>query len=378
MIAILFLSEANSLTDGKVAQPCVPGALAIIECRMTLTIQSEAPSGERGSLGQELCALAAGCGAYRIDRALVSLTGKDRVRWLNGMVSNNIRDLAVGGGVYGFALNPQGHIQGDLYAFNRGEDLILEVDRSQPDLLPQLRRYIIMDKVEVEELGDSISLLGIAGPAADKTLASIGIAVPGTAALAFTETTWNGATITVVRGDNPCVPNYEFWVPSDAAKEFWASLLRSSASGVYDPALEAFRILCGIPKVGVDIRDKTLPQETGQDRALNFTKGCYIGQEIVERIRARGAVHRVLTGFEVTGEVPPPGTSVLKDGKEIGLITSVARVPTGDGEHLVAIGFLRKEHIAESAALNVGRTTLHPVQLPFLHMIGRLRGSVQE
>ena len=94
---------------------------------------------------RELHALNSACGLFDLNwRAKIVATGKDRVRWLNGMVSNNIRDLAPGRGVYAFVLNPQGNIQGDLYAFNRGESLILEIDRAQPNLLPQLRRYIIM------------------------------------------------------------------------------------------------------------------------------------------------------------------------------------------------------------------------------------------
>src|SRR5947209_5502817 len=115
---------------------------------MSSTTQPEDATGEQQDLSSELHALATGCGVFTLDHALVSLAGKDRVRWLNGMVSNNIRDLAPGRGVYAFVLNPQGNIQGDLYAFNRGESLVLEIDRAQPNLLPQLRRYIIMDKVD--------------------------------------------------------------------------------------------------------------------------------------------------------------------------------------------------------------------------------------
>src|SRR5215831_16605834 len=109
---------------------------------------------ESDPLGSQLHSLLSGCAAYKLDRILVTFSGKDRTRWLNGMVSNNIRDLAEGHGVYAFVLNPQGQIQGDLYAFRRGETLVVEVESAQASLVPHLRRYIIMDKVEVEELGD--------------------------------------------------------------------------------------------------------------------------------------------------------------------------------------------------------------------------------
>ena len=105
------------------------------------------------------------------------------------------------------------------------------------------------------------------------------------------------------------------------------------------PRAERFRISRGIPRFGVDIRERDLPQETGQTRALNFTKGCYLGQEIVERIRSRGAVHRQFTAFTVEGALPEPGTKILAaDEKEVGEITSSAILPLAGGDRPVALG----------------------------------------
>ena len=338
---------------------------------MTLVAQQETSAGTHQNLRSELHALAAGCGAYKLERTLVSLAGKDRVRWLNGMVSNNIRDLEPGRGVYAFVLNPQGQIQGDLYAFSKGEALVLEIDRAQAGLLPQLRRYIIMDKVEIQEFGDSVAVLGIAGPKASQALQSLGITASETP-LAIFEASWNGVAVTVVRGDNPCVANYEFWVPRPHAEAFWAALLQSGAEEVHEAALDAFRILCGIPKVGADIRERTLPQEAGQDRALNFNKGCYIGQEIVERIRARGSVHRILTGFEVSGSAPAEGMQIQANGKDVGVITSTVTIPISASTRVVSLGLLRKEHLTPEARFEVSGTTVQPVSLPFSSLIQQL------
>ena len=306
-----------------------------------------------------------------MSRALVSLAGKDRVRWLNGMVSNNIRDLASGHGVYAFVLNPQGHIQGDLYAFNRGETLVLDIDRQQAStLVPLLRRYIIMDKVEVEDLSGKLTVFAIAGPKCNDVLRKLGITPPGDSALAISEANWNGVALTVVRSDNPPLPNYEFWVPTEHAESFRRALVESGAAEIGEAALEAFRILSGIPKVGVDIRERTLPQETGQERALNFTKGCYIGQEIVERIRARGSVHRVLTGFEIEGPTPSPGAAIQVDGKDVGQITSVGSIPVHAREQIIALGYLRKEH--HESVLQSGESKLKPVPLPFSSLLQQL------
>ena len=338
---------------------------------MSLVAQQETAAGDQESLRSELHALAAECGVYRVDRTLVALAGKDRVRWLNGMVSNNIRDLASGRGVYAFVLNPQGQIQGDLYAFNRGDDLVLEIDRAQAGLLPQLRRYIIMDKVEVQELGDSMVIVGIAGPKTKQVLEHLGMTAPEEQ-LATTEAKWNEVAVTLVRGDNPCVEDYELWVPQEQAEAFWAALRKAGTEEVHEIALDKFRILCGIPKMGVDIRERTLPQETAQDRALNFNKGCYIGQEIVERIRARGSVHRVLTGFEVSGPAPASGTAIQVDGKDVGVITSAAEIPTNAGARVIALGLLRKEQLTPDATFAVSGATVKPVSLPFLSLIQQL------
>src|SRR2546430_3339343 len=120
---------------------------------MRLVAPDEQMAGGSVETEREFRAMVDGCGLYRIDRGLISLTGADRVRWLNGMVTNNIRDLAAGQGIYAFLLNPQGKIQADLYAFNRAESIVVETESKQLETILQIfDRYIIMDEVEVENL----------------------------------------------------------------------------------------------------------------------------------------------------------------------------------------------------------------------------------
>jgi aminomethyltransferase len=130
-------------------------------------------------------------------------------------------------------------------------------------------------------------------------------------------------------------------------------------------ALELWRIASGIPKYGVDIRERDLPQETEQERALNFIKGCYVGQEIVERIRSRGAVHRRFIGFRFTGQLPPPGTKVQASGKDVGEVTSAAAVPTASGEVLLGLGYIRREAGTPSAKVQAGNIEAIVTVLPF-------------
>ena len=311
---------------------------------------------------RELTALVAGCGIHRSSHALFSIAGRDRVRWLNGMVTNNIRDLAPGNGVYSFVLNPQGHILGDLYTFNLGESLIAEIEHGQSESLPAiLRRYIIMDKVEIAGMSAEKIAISVIGPKSGGVLAAIGLTTD-LGLLQLSSLSWNGTDVTLVRGDNSCFANYEIWIAADQADALWNALQSAGAEPVGNETLETFRILCGIPKYGQDIHERTLPQETGQDRALNFTKGCYIGQEIVERIRARGNVHRAFMGFELEGAAPAPGTKIQANGKDVGEITSVMSAPLK--QKRLALGYLRKEAVGTSE-LSAGDAIVKPRPLPF-------------
>lgn len=342
-----------------------PGFLGYNRNRMDSVTQLNSHSDVSDS-HRELTALVAGCAIYRPNRLLFSITGRDRVRWLNSMVTNNIRDLAPGRGVYSFVLNSQGHILGDLYVFNRGESLIAEIESSQAEALLQiLRRYIIMDKVEIEDLNGKFGVLGIAGPKSADLLASAGLG-QSLEQLQLAELPSNGSMMTVVRDDNPSFAGYEIWAPAEEVETVWNSLVGAGAEEVHDQALEMFRILRGIPKVGQDIRERALPHETGQERALNYTKGCYIGQEIVERIRARGNVHKTFVGFEVDGPVPAAGTKIQSGGKDVGELTSIAPAPLKQKQ--LAVGFIRREALAAGQVLTAGEATVKPAPLPFSDM----------
>lgn len=308
----------------------------------------------------ELAAFRGGCAVYDLGfRAKFALTGSDRVRWLNGMVTNNIRDLAVGQGVYAFLLNPQGRILGDLYAYNRGESIAIDTDRSQAEKISAtFDHYIIMDDVEVKNFNE-LTAIGIAGPRARQVLVTGGLDVPEMQPLQIRSNLWRGFQCSVVCGEHG---GYELWIESSAVKQLWDALLAAGATPVGFEALEVDRIASGIPVYGIDIRDRDLPQETDQARALNFDKGCYVGQEIVERIRSRGAVHRKFTGFLVDGAVSA-GSKVAVDGKDVGEITSAAGSVTGDNR-FIALGYIRREIGAPGREVTIAGTKASVVQLP--------------
>jgi len=319
----------------------------------------------------EFVALRTGCGVYDLGfRAKLSLTGGDRVRWLNGMVTNNIRDLAAGRGVYAFLLNPQGRILGDLYAYHRGESLVVDTDCSQVEkILATFDHYIIMDDVEVANLSEQITAVGIAGPKSRAVLQTAGIAIPDTQPLeVFTprcDCQCNCLECTVVRGEDAQLESYEIWIASKDVRKLWNALVEAGAGPVGSEALELHRIVSGVPLYGVDIRERDLPQETEQARALNFNKGCYVGQEIVERIRSRGAVHRKFAGFvaEGTSEIAP-GIKVLVADKEMGEITSAASLLFAGSTKTVALGYIRREVGVPGREVTIGTSKATVVQLP--------------
>jgi folate-binding protein YgfZ len=323
-----------------------------------------------GDSDREFQALESGCGIYDLGfRAKISLKGNDRVRWLNGMISNKVKDLPAGQGVYAFILNPQGHILGDLYAYNRGESLIIDTDQSQlGKILGLFKRYIIMDKVEVKDLDAELTAIGLAGPRSREVLQAAGIEVPEMSPLQAITPRCDGVCdcleCSLVRGDAPgeC---YELWISPSEAKKNWDALVAVGATPVGSEAVEKNRIISGFPLYGVDIRERELPQETDQMRALNFQKGCYIGQEIVERIRSRGNVHRKFTGFVCDGAAQiVPGDKVVVAGKEVGEVTSVTSLREADGNRTIALGYIRRESGSSGSEVTIGAHTATVAELP--------------
>jgi folate-binding protein YgfZ len=303
-------------------------------------------------------------------RARISLAGSDRVRWMNGMVTNNIRDLAAGRGVYAFLLNPQGRILGDMLVFNEGETLTVETDRSQVEkILATFDHYIIMDDVEVANISENWTAVGVAGPKARAVLKAVGIEVPGMEPLQTYAARCNCdcdcVQCTVVRGEDAQYESYEIWLAPKDVFATWRALVSAGATPVGSEALEIQRIVAGVPLYGVDIRERDLPQETEQMRALNFNKGCYVGQEIVERIRSRGNVHRKFTGFVLEGSAEIATDAKIVSGeKEVGEITSVALVRLPLGERKLALGYIRREVGVPGREVMIGGAKANVVQLP--------------
>lgn len=283
----------------------------------------------------------------------VQVKGADRFRWLSGMVTNTVNDLVGNAGAWNLVLNAQGRIQGDVTVWRssrgpvagdpeNGDALELEIAADQLDrLLTHFERFIIMDDVELATR-ERETALGLTGPKADEVLARLGLPVhPEPMMHARAE--FNGMSLRVRRDYGAAAAHYEIWTSTHSMAKMWKFFITGGAVPVGAAAVEAFRVAEGIPLYGIDMMERDLPQETSQMRALHFNKGCYLGQEIVERIRSRGNVHRHLRALQLDGALPVAGAELKLEGAVVGNVTSVAEIPLVAGSGRFALGMVRGE-----------------------------------
>jgi folate-binding protein YgfZ len=326
-------------------------------------------------LQTELAAIQTGAAIYPLtDRAFLRITGPDATRWLNGMVTNNIKDLAPGEGNYNFLLNAQGRIQGDCTIYREPGDeptFLLETDATQIDTIHQLLdKFIIMDDVEIAKglaiNGHPVTGMAVLGKDAPDLIhkllseknerdepAPFPIPKPGTVTHGQIPTkiylffgSLTRPLVIVMTPPASALPQFNLWFAGDPdlqKERKWME--EAGAIDLSNQAQEAHRILSATPKYGIDIRNtetaRDLPQETAQTHALHFAKGCYLGQEIVERIRSRGQVHRTFTQFHLTGTLPDLPAKLEANGKPVGELTSAVQI----GDDIIALGYLRREAI---------------------------------
>jgi folate-binding protein YgfZ len=297
-----------------------------------------------------------------IGRAFLRITGSDAARWLNGMVTNSIQSLAPGEGNYNFLLNAQGRIQGDCTIYREtvygetgadpAEFLLATTSAQVETILQHLDHFIIMDDVELTPAyGDESGLL-ILGPNAPTILAALDLPALDPLRLAHADTAHGPVLLLTLSAGS--VPKYELRSATATIDGLRKALTIPEISA---EALEYLRLLEATPRFGQDIRNsetaRDLPQETAQSHALHFAKGCYLGQEIVERIRSRGQVHRQFTAFRLTGDLPPTLPAPLEAaGKPAGELTSAALVPLPEGPTLLALGYARREALDTRQSLS--------------------------
>jgi len=283
-------------------------------------------------------------------RGRIYATGEDRARLLHAMTTNHVQQLSPGAGCYAFFLNAQGHILADLNLYCLEDRFLLDTEpETRERVFRHLDKYIIADDVALEDLTESMALVAMEGPHATAVLAAAGAPLPDAE---YAHAPWDGAMF--ARVSETGAPGFRLFMPA-GDKAGWIARLESAGAVHATPdEVRTVRLEHGKPRYGEDIFDTTLPQETLQMHAVHFTKGCYLGQEIVERIRSRGHVKRLLVRLEVEGEAPlGSGTKVTAGSTEAGEITSSAFSP-GLGK-VVALAYVRAQYAAEGTALQADR-----------------------
>jgi aminomethyltransferase len=275
-------------------------------------------------------------GAAWIDlsaRGRIVARGRDRARLLHAITTNEIKKLVPGAGCYAFLLSPQGRIQADLNVFCFEDHLLLDTEPETREKIHQhIKRYIIADQVELEDVTAATACIGLEGPGAAAILSALGAEVPGSD---YAHVAWGDSTVAAVTATGQ--PGVRIFCPS--AEALVSKLEANGAVVATADDVRLVRIENGKPRYGEDITDNRLPQETQQMHAVSFVKGCYIGQEIVERIRAQGQVNRKLMRVDLEGEsIPDRGTKTTIAGNEAEITTAVF---SPEANHVIALAYVR-------------------------------------
>ena len=285
-------------------------------------------------------------------RGRIVARGRDRARFLHNVTTNEVKKLAPGSGCYAFLLTPQGRIQADLTLFCFADHFLLDTEPDLREKVPQLiLRYKVADQVELEDVTAATTAIGLEGPRAPAVLAAMGAPVPGGD---FAHLEWRELTIAAERVTGQ--PGFRIYGDASRTAAIAGQLEAAGARPATAEDARVVRIENGKPRYGDDIRETSLPQETGQMHAVSYSKGCYLGQEIVERIRAQGHVNKKLVRVEIDATQPvAPGTKLLSEGTEAGEITSAVYSP--HFSKVIALACVRAAYAQGGAAFRAGEYT---------------------
>jgi folate-binding protein YgfZ len=288
------------------------------------------------------------------DYGRLRIWGADHRDFLQGMLTHDVKGLAAGQGRHALLLSDQGKVVADLVALAGAEDVsLLGVGGGVENAAAALARYIVADDVELEPIVDE-RIVGIFGPGAGAAVRAIAVGEVPSEAYAHATLAVGGVDLELVRVPTPGAGGYLCRLPATAAPAWWSRLLDGGtvvAAG--HEAFETWRIESGVPRYGLDVTADTLALEAPLEDAIAYGKGCYLGQEVVERVSARGHVNRRLSGLLCDGpSVPAAGERLFAGDREVGWVTSAAW--SWSRTQPVALGYVRREHLEPGTVLALG------------------------
>lgn len=304
--------------------------------------------------------LTEGCGLLdRSERGKLALSGADAASFLQGQVTNDVEALSPGTGCYAAFLTPKGKMLGDVRILNTGDELLLDTERvALQALFNLIRRFSIGYRVELHKRTLECGLLSLVGPGAANVAGADRLPLEEHAH-ALIDVRATGLTARAIRTDD----GVDLLCDSSHTEAIRAALEEAGAIAVAEAAAECVRIERGRPRYGVDLDESVIPQEAGlNERAVSFTKGCYVGQETVARLYYRGKPNRTLRGLRLSAAAQP-GEQLTFEGRTVGRLASVAQSPRLGP---IALALVRREAPpGATVAVGDGDTTAQVTELPF-------------
>jgi folate-binding protein YgfZ len=306
------------------------------------------------------------------DWGLVRIEGSDRLRFLQAQTTNDLRTLQEGMGLYTAFCTPTGHLLADAYLLEaEGSYILLLPPAAFGTLLERLSQLIILDEVELIPLQEGLGVLSLQGSCADEVLEEIGLEPPPAGELRHHARIWQKTEVRLVRCQRTPWSGYDLILPFEAHEEMKTALVATGVLPITPDLYEVLRYEAGIPLYGVDMEDRTLAPEMGpafEAKYISYTKGCYTGQEVLMRIRARGHTNRTWVPLHVGADLrvcpdsEPRVCPSLRGARlmtldpdalqEVGWITGAVRSPKLDGD-ILAWGFLRNAYTAPATRLQI-------------------------
>ncbi len=284
----------------------------------------------------------------------LTVVGSDRVDFLQGMLSNDVKKLASGAGCPALLLTEQGKVVADVTVLATDDAILLDgMASALVGAKAALERFVVADDVEFGPAAEAPKALALLGPEVETVLARLAIVVPA-APYGHVRLTSGDIPCHVVRVPGPGAGGVVCWVAADAAAA-WTEHCRKVGGAPLAGAetFDVLRIENGVPWYGRDVTADTLALEAPYDAAISFKKGCYLGQEVMERVTARGHVNRKLVGLAMADDVvPDAGTHLFALDRDVGWVTSAAR--SWRLGHAIALGYVRREHLEPGTVLTLG------------------------
>jgi folate-binding protein YgfZ len=310
----------------------------------------------------------------RSDRGRIVVSGGDRASYLQGLLTNDTAALVAGTGCYAVYLTAQGRMVADLYVYELGDVMLLTLEGSVKDaVMAKLDQFIFGEDVQLGDVTAAFAEIAIVGPEAAAVVAAALETVGADALRALPEhgnlrTPWRGGTAIVTRITDIGEPGFDLYVERAQAPSLTSALAANDVPEMDEDTAETLRIETGVPRFGHDMDEATIPLEAGiESRAISFTKGCYVGQEVIIRVlhRGHGRVARKLVGLSIDGTVvPPSGTKITSGDREIGDVTSSTMSPAL--QRPIALGYVHRDFVEPGTSVTIAGVSAKVTAIPFV------------